>query len=392
VKRDRSGAAEAGPFLEASHERVRELARAWAEANFLGGGPGSEEDDPADLVRRLGREGLLAHVVPRAAGGARERVQARDLCVIREELARGSALADAMFAVQALAAYPIAAAGSPEQRKAFLPGVARGKTIAAFALTEPQAGSDLGAIRTRARKRGGRYVLDGVKAFISNAGLADLYVVFAATGATAGGSDLSAFIVPAATAGLAVTERPRLLSPHPIGTIELRRCAVPAGHLLGKEGDGLRIALGTLDVLRSSVGAAAVGLAQRALEEALRYSRSRRQFGRPLAGFQATQFKLADMASELAAARLLVYWAAWAADRGPREDLKRRASIAKLYATEAAQRIVDQALQIHGAAGMVAGSVVERLYRDVRALRIYEGTSEIQRLIIARELLREAGG
>lgn len=390
MKRDLPSLADAGPFLEPTHLKLRARVRAWVEARLLGRGGGPGEEQASDLVRELGRQGLLAHVVPRGAGGARERVEARDLCVIREELARGSALADAMFAVQALAAHPIATAGNAGQRRAFLPGIARGTTIAAFALTEPQAGSDLGAIATRARKRSGGYVLDGLKAFISNAGLADLYVLFAVTGSGRAGKELSAFIVPASTAGLSVTERPRLLSPHPIGSVELRRCEIAARLLLGREGDGLRIALGTLDVLRASVGAAAVGLAERALEEALRYGRSRRQFGRPLTEFQAIQFKLADMATELSAARLLVYWAARTADRGPREELKRRASIAKLYATEAAQRIVDQALQIHGAAGMVAGSPVERLYRDVRALRIYEGTSEIQRLVIARELLGDA--
>ncbi|HWP58577.1 MAG TPA: acyl-CoA dehydrogenase family protein [Candidatus Acidoferrales bacterium] len=378
------------PLLDDAHLRLQQRARAWVEHNLIGRAAEENDDDDAArrLVRDLGAAGFLAHAVPKAFGGARETVQARDLCVIREELARGSALADTMFAVQALGSYPITLAGSEEQKARYLPDIASGRAIAAFALTEPQAGSDIGAMETRATNEGAKYILNGVKRFISNAGIAHNYVVFAVTASAPDKRQVSAFVVPADTPGVALKERLRLLSPHPIGTVAFEDCAVPQINLLGREGEGLKIALATLDMLRPTVGAAAVGLAARALEEALRYSLTRRQFGRELAAFQATQFKLADMATELEASRLLVYRAAWTNDCGAK-DLKTKSSMAKLYATEAAQRIVDAALQIHGATGVLAGTPVERLYRDVRALRIYEGTSEIQRLIIAKSLLRK---
>jgi len=328
-------------------------------------------------------------LLPRASGDSRENVQARDLCILREELARGSALADTMFAMQALGSYPITIAGSEEQKQRYLPPIARGEAIAAFALTEPQAGSDLSSMETRAVSRGGEYRLTGVKCFISNAGLAQTYTVFALTDPEKKTKGISAFVVEANTPGFVLKERTPLLSPHPIGVIAFEDCRVPRTQLLGQEGEGLKIALTTLDTLRCTVGAAAVGLAQRALEEAVQYSRKRRQFGQALAEFQATQFKLADMATELEASRLLVYQAAWARDHN-QSDLKQKSSMAKLYATEAAQRIVDQALQIHGGMGVVVGTPVEQLYRDVRALRIYEGTSEIQRLVIARNLLKSS--
>jgi acyl-CoA dehydrogenase len=327
-------------------------------------------------------------VAPKKFGGAREQVQARDLCLIREELAWGSALADAMFAVQALGSYPIVLAGSEAQKTRYLPALARGEAIAAFALTEPEAGSDVSSLQTRAVKIDGGYRLTGAKHFISNAGIAHTYVVFASTDPDKKGKGISAFVVEASTPGLRVKERTRLLSPHPIGALAFEECAVPASQRLGEEGEGLRIALTTLDMLRCAVGAAAVGLARRALDEAVGYSRNRRQFGRSLAEFQATQLKLADMATDLEASRLLVYQAAWANDQGA-ADLPLKASMAKLFATEAAQRIVDQALQIHGGIGVVSGHPVERLYRDVRALRIYEGTSEIQKLIIAKNILKK---
>jgi acyl-CoA dehydrogenase len=294
-----------------------------------------------------------------------------------------------MFALQGLGGYPIVMAGSPAQKLRYLPGIGAGKSIAAFALTEPEAGSDSAGLQTRAVQRDNKYWLDGTKHFISNAGIADHYIVFAYTDKDKKAKGVSAFIVEATVPGLTVKEKTQLISPHPIGVIALENCAVGADALLGNEGDGLAIAYGALDVLRCTVGAAAVGMAQRALEEALRYSRARRQFGRAISEFQATRFKLADMATELEAARLLVYQAAWSHDCASPEA-KRQSSMAKLYATEAAQRIIDEALQIHGGQGLVSGSIMERLYRDIRALRIYEGTSEIQKLIIARELLRKA--
>jgi len=379
------------PYFNQDHLLLRDRVRAWAEKNLL---RELEETDVEAAARRLvgelGREGFVAYVAPKRFGGVRDKIQARDWCLLREELARGSAMADTMFAIQALGSYPITLAGVDELKRRYLPPIARGAAIAAFALTEPEAGSDIASIQTRAVKRGREYCLTGVKRFVSNAGIAQTYVVFASTEPEKKAKGLSAFVVEADSQGLVVKEKTRLLSPHPIGVIAFEDCVVPQSNLLGQEGDGMKIALGTLDTLRCTVGAAAVGLAQRALEEATRYSRQRRQFGQELAKFQGIQFKLADMATELEAARLLVYQAAWNYDNG-REELKRSASMAKLFATEAAQGIVDQALQIHGGMGLVAGTITERLYRDVRALRIYEGTSEIQKLVIARSLLNSLG-
>ena len=329
----------------------------------------------------------MAYVVPRSYGGARDTVQARDLCVIREELAQFSALADVMFGVQALATQPIILAGTEAQKAKYLPSLARAENIGAFALTEPDAGSDAGAISLRANKIGGGYRLTGTKKLISNAGVAQVYVVFASTDFNAKAKGISAFIVETDCAGFSVREKTRLLSPHPIGVLQFEDCFVSQDGLLGAEGNGLKIALQTLDILRCTVGASAVGFARRALAEAIAYSRNRQQFGRAIAEFQGIQFKLAEMATDLEASRLLVYEAAAAHDRNG-HDSGLKSSVAKLFATEAAQRIVDQALQIHGGNGVVAGHVMERLYRDVRALRIYEGTSEIQKLLIARELLK----
>ncbi len=390
-------------WLSAPQLRLRGALATWVEAELDGIDAGAGDEAALAVFRKLAGRGLFRYVAPRGFGGARRRVQAGDLCVIREVLAGVSPLADTLFAVQALAAYPLAAAGTPPQRRggrrpaggggrarrAYLPRLAAGTDVGAFALTEPDAGSDPASVRLRARKRGADYVLDGVKSLISNAGLARLYIVFGSTHPARKGKGLSAFVVEAGSAGVAVTERLALVSPHPIGTVTFAGCRVPESQLLGAPGKGLEIALATLEALRCSVGAAACGMAARALAEAVRHARERRQFGRPLARFQAIRFKIADMATELEAARLLVYRAARAHDQGA-ADAARASSMAKLFATEAAQRIVDESLQIHGGRGLVEGSIMERLYRDVRALRIYEGTSEIQRLIIAREVLGRA--
>jgi acyl-CoA dehydrogenase len=376
------------PFFEASHLQLRAEARAWVEGNLLSGGPKklALEDEARALVEQLGHAGLLAYIAPKAYGGVRDTVQARDLCILREELARGSSLADVMFAVQALGSYPIIFSGNKQQKNRYIPPLAQGKSIAAFALTEPEAGSDISSIATRAVRRGKEYILNGVKHLVSNAGLAETYVIFAVTAPRNRKKQISVFVVEADTPGLVFKERLSLISPHPIGTIALEDCRVSEKQLLAGEGEGFRIALTTLNTLRCTVGAAAVGLAQRAMEEAIRFSLSRRQFGQSLSRFQGIQFKLADMVTELEASRLIVNWAAWSKDQGE-GDITQRASMAKLFATEAAQRIVDQALQIHGGRGLVSGTPVEQLYRDVRALRIYEGTSEIQKIIIARTLL-----
>ena len=348
------------------------------------------EDRALQLVRELGAEGFLKYTVPQAFGGMRKAVQARDLCLLREQIARGDAFADTMFAMQALGSYPITLNGSASQMREYLPRVASGAAIAAFAITETEAGSDVASMQTQAARRGNGFSVTGTKRFISNAGIADFYVVFALTEPEKRGRGVSAFVLDAAMPGFAVKDKIELLSPHPIGAIEFSNCVVNSDSLLGTEGKGLEIAFATLDLMRCTVGAAAVGLAQRALEEAIQFSKSRRQFGRAIAEFQGIEFKLAEMATDLEAARLLVHQAAWSHDRGG-DDAKLKSSMAKLFATEAAQRIIDQALQIHGGAGLIAGSIMERLYRDVRALRIYEGTSEIQKVIIARALMTATG-
>lgn len=379
------------PFFDQEHSQLRERIRAWAKAHLSArGDPVDLEKEACRLVRQLGADGILAHAVSQEHGGIRNRVQARDLCLIREELARGSALADTMFAMQALGSYPITLYGTEEQKNCYLPRVAKGEAIAAFALTEPEAGSDVAALQTRAMRSGDSFILNGTKRFISNAGIADSYVVFASTEPEQKGKGISAFVVDGQAPGLVIRERTAVLSPHPIGVVGFDECVVPAGNMLGKAGEGLKVAFETLDLLRCTVGAAALGLAQRALDEALRYSQSRKQFGQSLAGFQGIQFKLADMATELEAARLLVYQAAWAHDCGG-ENPKQKSSMAKLFATEAAQRVIDQGLQIHGGVGVVVGNIMERLYRDIRALRIYEGASEIQKVVIARNLLGSSG-
>ena len=336
-------------------------------------------------MRICAAHGLCKLLVPAEYGGAG--LDLRALCLARENLAAASGLVDAVFAVQGLGSYPIAAARDDSLASRYLPLVADGRAIAAFAITEPDAGSDAGAITTRARRDGDHYVLDGSKTFISNATIASLFVVFART------SDgpkraISAFVVEAGTPGLTIARVISIGAPHPIAELRFKNCRVPAEQRLGEEGDGLRLALTTLDFFRSSVGAAACGLAARALAESIARARSRRQFGSPIADFQLTQAALADMATELDAARLLVYRAAWLKDRG-QERVTREAASAKLFATEAAQRIIDRGVQIHGGLGVERGSVVERLYREIRPLRIYEGTSEIQRLVIARALLGE---
>jgi len=370
-------------------DELRQKLRSWITRNTFDLETDQEklEQQASLLARQLGQEGFMAYVVPHLYGGIRETVQAQDLCIIREELAYFAALADVMFGVQALASQPIVIAGTEEQKKKWLPPLARAEKIGAFALTEPEAGSDAAAISLRAKKVRGGYSLTGSKRFISNAGIAQTYVVFASTEPDAKAKGISAFIVEADSAGFSVKEKTRLLSPHPIGVLGFDDCFVPQDRLLGIEGTGLNIALQTLDILRCTVGASAVGLARRALREAIAYSRSKQQFGRAIAEFQGIQFKLAEMAADLTASHLLVYQAATANDR-KEPNLAMKSSIAKLFATEAAQRIVDQALQIHGGNGVVAGHIMERLYRDVRALRIYEGTSEIQKLLIARELLK----
>ena len=298
-------------------------------------------------------------------------------------------LADLAFAMQGLGTYAISLAATEHVRDFWLARATIGKAITAFALTEPDAGSDVSSLKSTARLEDDSYVLDGQKRFISNAGVADLYTVFARTGTRGDGRpEISAFIVSARMPGVTVTERIEMTAPHPIGALEFKDCKIPAEDMIGKPGDGLRLSLQTLDVFRATVGAAACGMARRALDESILYAKSREQFGRTISGHQLIQEKLADMTTELDAARLLVYRAAYLKDANSASST-REASEAKLFASEAGGRIIDQAVQIHGGTGLVRGTVVERLYRDARALRIYEGTSEIQKLVIANQLLKE---
>jgi acyl-CoA dehydrogenase len=314
----------------------------------------------------------------------------RTLCLARDILARHSGLADFAFAMQGLGSGPITLYGTPELKAAYLPKVAEGRQIGAFALSEPEGGSDVAGLRMTARRDGNHFVLDGRKAWISNAGIADHYVVFARTGEAPGAKGLSAFVVDAETRGLVVAERIQVIAPHPLGTLAFEGCRVPASHLLGKPGDGFKIALGTLDVFRATVGAAALGFARRALDDAVVRAGSREIFGQRLVALQATQMRIADMATETDAAALLVYRAAWTKDCVA-ERVTREAAMAKLYATEAAQRVIDGAVQLWGGLGVTRGVAVERLYREIRALRIYEGTSEIQKLVIAGQVLAASG-
>jgi len=311
----------------------------------------------------------------------------RSCALAREALAAASPLADAVFALQGLGAVPILLAGDAALQKRWVAPAVAGRAMGAFAMTETEAGSDVAALATSARRDGAQYVLNGRKTYISNAGIADFYTVFASTDAAAGAKGISCFVVPADAPGLRFVGAQVLSSPHPLGEMEFRDCRVPAENRLGEEGRGFALGLKTLDRLRATVGAAACGMASRALGEAIAHARARRQFGKPLAEFQLTQEKLARMATDLAAARLLVYSAVWTADQGA-ERVTLEAAMAKSYATEAAQRIVDDAVQILGGGGVLAAHPVDRLYRSVRALRIYEGTTEIQRLVIAGQLLR----
>ncbi|HEY0003968.1 MAG TPA: acyl-CoA dehydrogenase family protein [Pyrinomonadaceae bacterium] len=355
---------------------------------------GEDEDEDTRfraLFALLADEGLLRYAV---ASSTATPFSLRALCLVREALAYSSSLADLAFVMQGLGTFAISLAAPEHLREFWLTRAATGKAIAAFALTEPEAGSDVAAIKTTARREreaegdGEFYLINGRKRFISNAGLADFYTVFARTGTRSDGrAEMSAFIVGARMQGFRVRERLSMIAPHPIGELEFENCRVPAEDMLGREGDGFRLALRTLDTFRASVGAAACGMARRALDEAIAYAKTRQQFGKPIAQHQLVQEKLAEMATDLDAARLLVYRAAYLKDAGV-DQTTREASQAKLFATEAASRIIDQALQIHGGGGLLRGSVIERLYREIRALRIYEGTSEIQKLIIASQLLK----
>jgi acyl-CoA dehydrogenase len=359
-----------------ARERIAPIAAAVDETNRVS----------PELMRLLADAGLLRYTVPEEYGGCG--IQVVDLCIIREELAQVCAQADTNFIMQGLGSFPITLGGTDQQKARYLPPIASGQAIAAFALTEPHAGSDVVSMRTTALREGDEWVLNGSKKFISQAGDASTYTVFARTDPAAGSRGISAFIVEQGTAGFDDSRRLDLMAPHPIGEPVFTDCRIPGTSIIGEPGQGIRLALGTLNTFRTTVAAAAIGMAQAAYDATISFARERTVSGQALSEYQATQFKLADMAVSLEAARLLCYKAAWLKDSG-QENVIKEASYAKLFATEAASRIINEAVQIHGGAGLEKGSRVEQLYREVRALTIYEGTSEIQRQTIARQLLRE---
>ena len=377
------------PFFEPRHRALARELDQWAESN-VGEDEGlAVEDHCRALVRSLGQAGWLHHVVGGAAhGGVADRIDTRALCLSREILARHAALADFAFGMQGLGSGAISLSGNATQKARYLPPVARGEAIPAFALSEANAGSDVGAMTCSARREGDEYVIDGEKTWISNGGIADFYVVFARTGEAPGSRGISAFIVAADTPGFEVAEIIRVIAPHPLARLRFSACRVPATAMLGEPGQGFKIAMRTLDVFRCSVAAAALGFARRAFDAAVTRATTRSMFGQHLSDFQLTQAKLAEMATAIDAAALLTYRAAWKADQAL--PTTREVAMAKLVATESAQEVIDAAVQIFGGLGVVSDMPVEKLYREIRALRIYEGASEVQLLIVAREILKSA--
>jgi acyl-CoA dehydrogenase len=374
------------PFFDESHRRLAQEIEAWSRAALSGI---SHDVDEAcrRLVAALGEAGWLRYCVPQAYGGNAARIDSRSLCLLRETLAYREGLADFAFAMQGLGSGALSLAGSNALKERYLPRVARGEAIAAFALSEPEAGSDVAAMSTRARAQGGDIILDGTKTWISNGGIAHFYTVFARETDAPGPRGISAFVVDADAPGLSIAERIAVMAPHPLATLAFDNCRIPSTNRIGAPGDGFKVAMRTLDIFRASVAAAAIGFARRALDEALARATSRKMFGQTLADFQLTQAALADMATGIDSAALLTYRAAWLRDVKD-APTTREAAMAKMVATETAQSVIDRALQLFGGLGVVAGQPVEKLYREIRALRIYEGATEVQKLIIARELLK----
>ncbi len=378
------------PFFEPRHREFAAALDGWALRTVRDVHAHDIDAQCRQLVKQLGEAGWLAHAVAGIDfGGAAEAIDTRMLCLARETLARHNGLADFAFAMQGLGSGAISLAGSTEQKQRWLPKVARGQAISAFALSEPDAGSDVAAMQCAARIEGEQAVLDGQKTWISNGGIADFYVVFCRTGEAPAARGISAFIVEAGTPGFEIAERIEVIAPHPLARLRFKNCRVPLTHRIGAAGEGFKVAMRTLDVFRTSVAAAALGFARRAMEEGLARARSRPMFGQHLADFQLTQAKLAQMALTIDSAALLVYRAAWERDQG--RNVTRQAAMAKLAATEGAQQVIDSAVQLFGGAGVVSGAPVERLYREIRALRIYEGATEVQQLIIGRDLIKDIG-
>ena len=375
------------PFFEDAHHRLVAELDPWCEAHL-----NDQHDDDVDAacrahVARLGEAGWLRYVVPAEYGGALPELDSRALCLLRETLAYHDGLADFSFAMQGLGSGAITLFGSEMLKQRYLPAVAAGEMIAAFALSEPDAGSDAAALTTQAIRDGNDYILNGTKTWISNGGIADFYTVFARSGPDDGARGISAFVVPADTPGLHIAERIEVIAPHPLATLVFEDCRIPCEYLLGEAGRGFRVAMSTLDIFRASVAAAAIGFARRALDEALHRATTRQMFGQTLADFQMTQARLADMATYIDSSQLLTYRAAWLRDvRGERPT--KEVAMAKMVATESAQVVIDAAVQMFGGLGVKRGEIVERLYREIRSLRIYEGATEVQKLIIARSLLK----
>jgi acyl-CoA dehydrogenase len=377
------------PFFDDGHRRLANKLEEWCRSEL----PDNHDEADIDaecraLVRKLGGGGWLPYCVPAAFGGVHDQLDVRSLSLIRETLARHSGLADFAFAMQGLGSGTISLFGSEEQKQAYLPAVARGEKIAAFALTDPGSGSDVASMETRADEAGRGFALNGAKTYISNGGIADFYVLFARTGEAPGAKGISAFLVDADTPGLHIAARIRVIAPHPLATLHFTDMALPASALIGERGRGFAQAMGTLDVFRTTVGAAALGFARRALDEATGRALTRRLGGGTLADNPITQSKLAEMVLDVETSALLIYRAAWLRDVRKQRNT-REAALAKLHATDSAQSVIDKAVQIFGGLGVTHGVPVESLYREIRALRIYEGASEVQKVVIARAHLAE---
>ena len=376
------------PFFNPQHAQLARDLDQWASSHISQTHSHDVDAECKALVKSLGQAGWLKYAIAGAAhGAASEVMDTRSICVIRETLARHSGLADFAFAMQGLGSGAISLAGSPEQQHRYLAKVAKGEAIAAFALSEPDAGSDVAAMQCTAKVEDGFAILNGCKTWISNGGIADFYLVFARSGEAPGARGISAFIVDADTPGLSIAERIEVIAPHPLATLRFTDCRVPLSQRIGAPGEGFKVAMRTLDVFRTSVAAASLGFARRAFDEALQRATSRKMFNQTLADFQLTQAKLAQMATTIDASALLTYRAAWLRDQG--HSVTKEAAMAKMTATEGAQQVIDAAVQIWGGMGVVSGHIVERLYREIRSLRIYEGATEVQQLIIARELLKD---
>jgi acyl-CoA dehydrogenase len=374
------------PFFDERHRVLARELDAWASKHIRAGHEKDVDAACRKLVRQLGEGGWLKYAIGgKAYGASSDAIDTRAVCVIRETLARHTGLADFAFAMQGLGSGAITLFGTPAQKSNYLTRVRDGSFIAAFALSEPDAGSDVAALRCEARRDGDAYVLNGEKTWISNGGIADFYVVFARTGEEPAARGITAFIVDQRTRGLEIAERIEVIAPHPLARLTFSDCRIPVSQRLGEPAQGFKVAMATLDVFRTSVAAAALGLARRALQEALRRATSRQMFGQTLADFQLTQAKLASMATGIDAAALLTYRAAWLRDQGRRVTVE--AAMAKMTATETAQQVIDAAVQIFGGLGVKTGETVERLYREIRPLRIYEGATEVQQLIIARGII-----